>query len=114
MTCNTQTINLSSYANYYRGDDWSIPLEFDEDITWSTITFTLVDSATPTTAIIQVTATIIDTLNAVIEVPHTDTEALDIKTYNYDIEWVNALSEVTTIMSGEIEILQDYTIPVTP
>ena len=117
MTCNTTIINLSDYANYYRGDDWSIPLNFipidpDDTITWSTITFTLVDPTDLNTAVIQVEATIVDTLNAVIEVPHTDTEAIDIKTYNYDIERINALTEVTTIMSWDIEVLQDYTVPV--
>lgn len=103
-----------------RGDDWSIKLIISSggvplDITGSTFWFTLksaVDSPDP--GDLQVTAIPTNSTDAesgiiYITASKSLTDALEAKTYSYDIQQVNSQGLVNTILIGKVKVVKDIT-----
>jgi|SRR6056300_47915 len=103
-----------------RGDDWTLKLNITSngsalDITGYTFWMTLksdIDMADP--GDLQVTATQADPTDAAagiiyITAPRTDTGSLEPGTYNYDVQQVDSLGNVQTLLIGKVKVVKDVT-----
>ena len=103
-----------------RGDDWTLKLNVASggspvDITGYTFWMTLksdIDMADP--GDLQVTATQSDPVDAAagiiyITAPKEQTSLLDPATYNYDVQQVDALGNVQTLLIGKVKVVRDIT-----
>lgn len=106
-----------------RGDDWTLKLVLTSDnsvldITGFTYWFTLkdnIDEADP--GDLQVTATPDETGSPsqaeqgilYIRVPRASTSTLTAKTYYYDVQQVDDLGNVQTLLIGKVKVVKDVT-----
>ena len=112
---------MAGIKDFYRGDTLRYKLTFKDadtqtpvDLTGASIWFTLKSniSEPDNEAAIQVhTETHIDAVNGKTEivVPASETNNLDISTYFYDFQLVDAQGNVSTVMSGKVKVLPDVT-----
>ena len=106
--------------DFYRGDSKTINMSFKDntgnpiDLTGATIWFTVKRNPMDldSNAVIQKEITShTDATNGLstISLAPTDTNDLEIRSYNYDIQLVDSIGKVTTIIVGTFKLLLDIT-----
>lgn len=103
-----------------RGDTFALHLNFTsgsvgQNISGSTLYLTVKDemrdnAADDSDAVIQLTETVATSgSTAVLNVPATDTKTLTFNRYYYDVVWKNSSGNVTTLLLGKWNVIQDVT-----
>ncbi len=112
---------MAGIKDFYRGDTLRYKLTFKNadtkepiDLTGASVWFTLKENVNDpdSEAAIQVhTENHLDPTNGKTEivVPASETNNLEIKTYFYDFQLVDAQGNVSTVMSGKVKVLPDIT-----
>ena len=102
-----------------RGDDWTIKLTVTQDnsvvdITGYTYYFTLkadIDAADPGDLQVTATSSGVDAAAGIVYINVTDiqTNNLDPRTYNYDVQQIDDSGNVQTLLIGKVKAVKDVT-----
>lgn len=102
-----------------RGDDWTIKLSVQQngsvvDITGYTYYFTLksdIDAADPGDLQVTASSTGADAAAGIvyINVADTQTNSLEPRTYNYDVQQIDDSGNVQTLLIGKVKVVKDVT-----
>ena len=110
--------NLQSFA---RGDDWAVqytildendvPIDISGNVYWVTLKENRTD-ADPGAAQVNITASGADALNGIITVAFDSavTATLTPGTYFYDLQEVDQIGNVYTLLIGRVKVARDITI----
>jgi len=102
-----------------RGDDWTLKFTISSegsvlDITGYTYTFTLksnIDDVDPGDLQVIIVASGLDATNGIVYInaAAADTNTLNPKTYNYDVQQVDTTGSVQTLVIGKVKVEPDVT-----
>lgn len=102
-----------------RGDDWTIKLTVTQDgsvvdITGYTYYFTLksdIDAADPGDLQVTATSSGADAAAGIVYINVTDTQTnnLDPRNYNYDVQQIDDTGSVQTLLLGKVKVVKDVT-----
>lgn len=99
------------HLDIYQGDDFSVDLDFDIDLTGYTLTSQIRHEPSDSSPAETLTVTMTDAANGLVELSLTAAETADLiaQRYWWDLQWTEPSGDIRTVLRGRATVTAEIT-----